>query len=158
MITTASSTEKLERLADLGADEGIDYTTQDIAAGVAHLTGGRGVDLVVENVGGATFTAALAALAYRGRCVSVGEVGRGDRTVAPLASMRDRNLTVTGYFMGMEMLAGPRCHDVVDDVLRRMAAGELHAVIDSRFPLADAALAHAHIESHASFGRVLLIP
>lgn len=158
VVTTASSPAKLERLAALGADVGVDYRTEDVTEAIRRATDGHGVDLVVENVGGAMFTAAIAALAYRGRCVSVGEVGRGEPTVAALGSMRDRNLTVTGYFMGMEMLTGRRCHGMVAGILDRMAAGELHAVIDSRFPLAEAAEAHAHIESHATFGRVLLIP
>ncbi len=158
VVTTASSPEKLDRLAELGADVGVNYRTEDIAEATRRATDGHGVDLVVENVGGETFTAAMAALAYRGRCVSVGEVGRGAATVAPLGPMRERNLTVTGYFMGMEMLMGRRCHAVVAGILDRMAAGELHAVIDSRFGLADAAEAHAHIESHATFGRVLLLP
>lgn len=158
VITTASTPQKLERLASLGADDGIDYRKANIVEEVRRFTGGRGVDLVVENVGGATFTDAMTALAYRGRCVSVGEVGRGDATIAALGAMRERNLSVTGYFMGMEMLTGRRCHAVVAEVLEAMARGELHAVIDRRFPLADAADAHAYIESHAAVGRVLLVP
>lgn len=158
VLTTASSPEKLDRLAELGADDGIEYTSHDLADEVRRLTGGHGVDLVVENVGGAMFTRALAALAYRGRCVSVGEVGRGAPTVAELGSMRERNLTVVGYFMGMEMLTGRRCHTMVADVLEDMAKGEIRPVVDRSFPLAEAADAHAYIESHAAFGRVLLVP
>ncbi|MBS1849088.1 MAG: zinc-binding alcohol dehydrogenase family protein [Actinobacteria bacterium] len=158
VLTTASTSEKLARLIELGADDGIAYRDENIAVGVRRLTGGRGVDLVVENVGGATFTDALSSLAYRGRCVSVGEVGRGDATVAQLSMMRERNLTVVGYFMGMEMLVARRCHAMVAGVLDAMAAGELRAVIDRRFALAEAAEAHAWIESGVTVGRVLLVP
>lgn len=158
VLTTASTPAKLERLAGLGADEGINYANDDTVAEVRRLTNGKGVDLVVENVGGSVFTESVRCLAYRGRCVSVGDVGRGSPTVADLGMLRPQDLTVVGYFMGMEMLMSPRCHTVVAGVFDAIAAGELRTVIDRRFPLAEAADAHAYIESRAAVGRVVLIP
>lgn len=156
VLTTASSAAKLERLTELGADAGINYAQDDTAAEVRRLTDGRGVDVVVENVGGSVFTDSIRCLAYRGRCVSVGDAGRGSATVADIGMLRPQNLTVVGYFMGMEMLVSPRCHAVVADALEAIAAGELRTVIDRRFPLAEAADAHAYIESRAAVGRVVL--
>lgn len=158
VITTASSSAKLERLAELGADEGVNYLEDDLVSEVRRLTGGRGVDVVVETVGGHVLSDSIRCLAYRGRCVSVGEVGRESATVVDVGMLRPQNLTLVGYFMGMEMLMSPRCHALVDGLLERVASGELHAVIDRSFPLAEAADAHAYIESRAAFGRVLLRP
>lgn len=158
VLTTASSASKLERLAELGADAGINYVEVDFVSEVRRLTDGRGVDVVVENVGGRVLTDSVRCLAYRGRCVSVGEVGREQATVLDVGLLRPQNLTVVGYFMGMEMLMSARCRAVVASILERFAAGELHAVVDRSFPLAEAAAAHAYIESRAAVGRVVLIP
>ncbi len=158
VLTTASSPVKLARLAELGTDAGIDYSEQDTVTEVLRLTDGRGVDLVVDNVGGSAMTDNVRCLAYRGRCVSVGEVGREGATTVDVGMLRPKNLTVVGYFMGMEMLMSPRCHNVVARVLDDLAVGELHAVIDRAFPLSEAADAHAYIESRAAVGRVLLRP
>lgn len=158
VITTASTAAKRDRLAELGADVVLDSTDDGLVDAVRRASGGRGVDVIVENVGGDVFSRVLHALANRGRCVSVGEVGRGAATTVDVGQLRPLNLTVTGYFMGMEMLTARRCHAVVASVLDAFAAGELHAVIDREFPLAEAADAHAVIESRGVVGRVLLVP
>jgi NADPH2:quinone reductase len=72
VIATASSDAKLERLAEFGLDEGVNYLEQDLVAGVIRLTEGRGCDLVVDPVGGEVLQQSLAVLAYRGRAVTVG--------------------------------------------------------------------------------------
>lgn len=158
VITTASSTAKLDALARLGADDTINYREEDLVATVRRLTGGNGVDVVVETVGGHVLADSIRCLAYRGRCVSVGEAGREQATVLDVGLLRPQNLTLVGYFMGMEMLMSPRCHKLVADLLERVASGELTAVIDRSFPLSEAADAHAYIESRAAVGRVLLHP
>jgi NADPH2:quinone reductase len=69
------------------------------------------------------------------------------------------NQSLTGVFLGAELfLGGPRAHDLIAGHLAAVAAGELTVVIDRTYPLAEAAAAHAYIESRRSFGRVLLIP
>ena len=158
VLATASSDEKLERLDELGLDEGINYTAADLVTEVRRLTGGRGVDLVVESVGGRTLAAAVACLAYRGRCVSLGDAGRSGASVVDLADLRPNNLTVTGYFLGAELFLDPRTHQMVANLLDEVAAGTLQVVIDRRFPLRDADEAHAYIEARRAVGRVLLIP
>lgn len=157
VLTTASRPGKLERLLDLGADEGINYVDDDLVAAVERLTDGRGVDLVVESVGGSTLNDSLRALAYRGRCVSLGDAGRDRATTADLALLRPNNLTLVGYFMGAEMLMSSRARKLVAQLLDDVAAGTLQAVVDRRFALSEAADAHAYIESRASFGRVVLV-
>ena len=73
VFATASSDDRLERLEELGLDEGINYVTHDFVAEARRLTDGRGVDVIVDSVGGTTLQGSLRALAYRGRCVTVGD-------------------------------------------------------------------------------------
>ena len=158
VFATASSDDKLARLKELGLDEGINYATLDFVAEARRLTDGRGVDVVVDSVGGVTLQGSIAALAYRGRCVTVGDASRVRVETIDVSSMRPNNQTLAGYFMGAELLLSPRVHALIAGHLDAIARGELRVVIDRSYPLADAAAAHAYIESRQSFGRVLLVP
>jgi NADPH2:quinone reductase len=112
----------------------------------------------VDSVGGRTLQGSIDALAYRGRCVTVGDAGRTPADTLDISKMRPNNQTLSGYFLGGELLMGPRAYPMIEDLLDRIARGELRVVIDRTYPLAEAAAAHAYIESRQSFGRVLLIP
>ena len=158
VFATASSDDRLERLRDLGLDEGINYVTHDFVAEARRLTDGRGVDVIVDSVGGKTLQGSILALAYRGRCVTVGDAGRAPAEQVDISTMRPNNQTLSGYFLGAELLLAPRAHAMIAGHLEAIARGELRVVIDRTFPLADAAAAHAYIESRQAFGRVLLIP
>ncbi|MGC9961981.1 MAG: zinc-binding alcohol dehydrogenase family protein [Acidimicrobiales bacterium] len=158
VLATASRDEKLARLTVFGLDEGINYETSDMVAEVRRLTGGQGVDVVLESVGGSRLQASLECLAYRGRCVSIGDAGRGGVSMVDASVMRASNLTLTGYFLGMELFMSPRAHSMIAGILDDLAAGRIRVVIDRRFPLSEAAEAHAYIESREAFGRVLLLP
>jgi NADPH2:quinone reductase len=158
VLSTASSDDKLERLRELGLDEGINYAAFDFVAEARRLTDGRGVDVIVDSVGGATLQGSLNALAYRGRCVTVGDAGRAAAESLDVSNMRPNNQTLSGYFLGAELLLYPRAHAMIARHLEDVAAGELKVIIDRSYPLADAAAAHAYIESRQAFGRVLLIP
>lgn len=159
VFATASSDERLERLEELGLDEGINYRTHDFVAEARRLTDGRGVDVVVDSVGATTLQGSIEVLAYRGRCVSVGDAGRDRAEMLDISSMRPNNQTFSGYFMGAELLlAHGRVHGMIAAHLQAIARGELKVVLDRTFPLSDAAGAHAYIESRQAFGRVLLVP
>jgi NADPH:quinone reductase len=155
VIATASSADKLERLRELGMDHGIDYRREDLVAEAKRITGGRGVNLVVDPVG-TTLAQSLAALAYRGRVSLVGRAGRGATTVDAAVLMAG-NQSITGVFLGAEIVTD-RVHDMIQRHVEDVAKGTLRVAIDSTFPLREAAAAHRHIESRAAFGRVLLIP
>jgi NADPH2:quinone reductase len=157
VLATASLDEKLGRLKEFGLDEGINYTTADMVSEVRRLTGGLGVNLVLETVGGANLQASLNCLAYRGRCVSIGDAGRA-HTLIDTSMMRPNNLTLTGYFLGMELLMNPRVRQTIASILDDLAAGRIRVVIDRKYHLAAAGDAHGYIESRRAFGRVLLIP
>jgi NADPH:quinone reductase len=158
VFATASSDDKLARLKELGLDEGINYRTNDFVAEARRLTDGRGVDVVVDSVGGVTLQGSLAALAYRGRCVTVGDASRVRVETVDVSGLRPNNQTLSGYFLGAELLLSPRVHALIAGHLDAIARGELRVVIDRSYPLSDAAAAHAYIESRQSFGRVLLVP
>ena len=78
VLATASSNEKLERLKEFGLDHGINYVTDDFVAVVQKLTDGKGVDLVVDTVGGKVLEGSLKSMAYRGRTITVGRAGRSN--------------------------------------------------------------------------------
>jgi NADPH2:quinone reductase len=160
VIATASSQDKLDRLAKLGLDHGINYRTPglDLAAEIRGLTDGHGADVILESVGGHALTSSLRALAYRGRCVSIGDAGREFGTQVDISALRPGNQTLTGYFLGAELFLGNRAHQVITGLLDQITARELRVIIDRAFPLAEAAAAHAYIESRQAFGRVLLKP
>ena len=155
---TASSDDRLERLRELGLDEGINYVTHDFVAEARRLTDGRGVDVVVDSVGGVTLQGSINVLAYRGRCVTVGDAGRTAAEHLDISTMRGNNQTLSGYFLGAELLLSARPHAMIARHLDAIGRGELKVVIDRVFPLSDAAGAHAYIESRQAFGRVLLVP
>jgi NADPH2:quinone reductase len=158
VLATASSDSKLERLRELGLDEGINYSERPVAEEVFLLTEGRGVDVVIESVGGPGLAQSLECLAYRGRCVSLGDAGRGGPALVDVSTLRPKNITLCGYFMGAELLLGPGTYGAIASILDDIAAGRLHVVIDRSYPLEEAEQAHRYIESRQAFGRVLLIP
>ncbi len=158
VLATASSDEKLARLSALGLDDGINYATSDFVEEVRRLTGGRGADVIVDSVGGPTLQGSLQCLAYRGRCVTVGDAGRRGGDHLDVSTLRPNNQSLTGYFLGAELFLTPRPHALIARHLAEIAAGSLQVVIDRRYRLAEAAQAHAYIESRQAFGRVLLIP
>jgi NADPH2:quinone reductase len=158
VLATASSDDRLERLKPLGLDDGINYATHDFVAECRRLTDGRGADVIVDSVGGANLQRSLQTLAYRGRCITVGDAGRSGGDPLDIPMLRGNNQTLAGYFLGGELFMGTRAHAMVAKQIDAVATGTLQVVIDRTFALADAAEAHRYIESRQAFGRVLLIP
>jgi NADPH2:quinone reductase len=158
VLSTASSDEKLDRLKPLGLDHGINYRTTDFVAATRELTGGRGADLVVDSIGGRTLEGSFEAAAYRGRIITVGSAGR-DAHRPDLHLLVPGNKSLTGVFLGAEMVLHPkRLAPMVARHLQDVAKGTLQIIVDRSYRLAEAAAAHAYIESRQAFGRVALIP
>jgi len=125
---------------------------------VQGLTNGHGADLTVDSVGGRTLEGSIAAAAYRGRISYVGSAGR-DGYVPNPDQLRPGNKTITGIFLGAELVLNHRrVHAMIQRHLDDAAKGSLQIVIDRTYRLAEAAAAHAFIESRQAFGRVVLIP
>jgi NADPH2:quinone reductase len=156
VLATASSDERLERLRPLGMDHGINYRTGNVVKSVMKLTDNKGVDLVVDPVGGQTLQSSILSLAYRGRISMVGAAGREAMTV-DVSPLMAGNRSLTGVFLGAE-IGTDRAHNMIQRLVDEAARGEFKVVIDKTFPLKDAAAAHAYIESRQAVGRVLLIP
>ncbi len=153
VFTTASSDEKLALGKRLGADVLINYTTTDFVEVVQKETGGKGVDVVLESVGGEVLTRSVAALAPFGRLISV---GNSARSPAPtdLAQLLGKRISLSGFYLLVEKGIDKALTELVELV----AAGTVDAVIDRTFPLAQTADAHRHVASRANLGKVLLIP
>ncbi|NIJ40991.1 NADPH2:quinone reductase [Parvibaculum indicum] len=156
VIATASSQEKLDRLKEFGLDHGINYREQDLVAEVMKITENRGVDLVVDPVGGSTLQKSIDVLSYRGRVSMVGRAGREPMTV-DVQSMMAGNRSLTGVFLGAEIFS-PRVRENIQSLIDEAAKGELKVVLDKEFKLSEAAEAHAYIEGRSAFGRVIMIP
>ena len=158
VISTASSDEKLERLAELGLDHGINYASQNFVERTLELTGGRVADVILDSVGGQNLVDSIGALADRGSLVSVGVAARAGSNIEA-RDLWAKNNTLRGVFLGGALLEEySRVHAMIAELIARVATGELRVVIDKTFPLADAADAHAYIESRQAFGRVVMTP
>lgn len=156
VLATASSDERLEKLKPLGLDDGINYAKNDVVAEVMRLTDKKGVDLVVDSVGGSTLQGSVLSLGYRGRVSMVGAAGREPMKI-DVGSLMGGNRSLTGVFLGAET-GTPRVRKMIQDLIQDVADGKLQVVIDRTFPLSEAAAAHEYIESRKAVGRVLLIP
>jgi len=156
VLATASSDERLDKLKRFGLDHGINYKTHDVVQEVMRLTDKKGVNLVVDSVGGSTLQGSILSLAYRGRVSMVGGAGREGMKV-DVSSLMGGNRTLQGVFLGAE-IAGDRAYNNIQRLINEAAAGQLEVLIDRTFPLSEAAAAHAYIESRKAVGRVLLIP
>jgi len=158
VLATASGDEKLERLKEFGLDHGINYRSGDWVAEGRRLSGGRGVDLVVDSVG-TTIVGSIEATGYRGRIVQVGNAGRAEDRRVDLSLLSQMNRSFTGVFFGGALMFEPqRGRPLVERLIGEVANGALKVVVDRTYPLAEAAAAHAYIESRQAFGRVVLIP
>ena len=147
VIATAGSDAKLARASALGAHAVIDHHRDDVVARVKQITDGRGVDVVVEHVGVATWERSLRCLARGGRLVTCGAT-TGHQAAMDLRHLFARQLSVLGSYMGgkVELLR----------VAELFARGTFTPVVDRVFPLAEAAQAQRHLESSAQFGKVVL--
>jgi NADPH:quinone reductase-like Zn-dependent oxidoreductase len=147
VITTAGSDEKLAKAKELGADHFINHKTQKIRDEVRRITNKRGVDVVFEHVGTATWDDSLASLAPGGRLVTCGATTGYDAKV-DLRFLFSRQLSLLGSYMGTK--------SELHTVLKLVAAGRLKPVVDRVFPLPESAAAHAYLESGSQFGKVVL--
>ncbi len=149
VIAVAGTDAKLEKARALGADEVINHTRQSIAEEVRRITAKRGVDVIVEHVGAAVWEQCFESLATYGRLVTCG-VTSGAEVKLDLQALFGRQRAILGSFMGgkWELL----------EALKFIAQRKLKAVIDSVFPLKDAAAAHKKMESRDFFGKILLRP
>jgi len=147
VFATAGSHEKLERARELGAWDTIHHYEQDIAEEIKRLTNRRGVDVVIEHVGEATWPQSVRSLARGGRLVTCGAT-TGRRGTLDLAALFSKRLSILGSYMGTK--------GELVRAARHFFAGELKPVIDRTFPLAEAEAAQRRLEQSGQFGKIVL--
>jgi NADPH:quinone reductase-like Zn-dependent oxidoreductase len=147
VYVTSSSPQKLARAAAFGADAGIDHTSADFSREVWNLTGKRGVDVVVDSVGAATWDRSLRALGKAGRMVVPGATS-GPQAQLDVRRVFTRQVTIYGSTMGSR--------SDWDHVATLADEGKLHPVIDRTFPLEAAASAQERLRSGEQFGKIVL--
>ena len=147
VFATAGSEEKLERARSLGAGEVIHHHQQDIAAEIRRMTNNRGVNVVIEHVGEATWARSVRSLARGGRLVTCGAT-TGAKGALDLQALFAKQLTIQGSYMGTkgELIRASRF----------FFAGRLAPVIDRTYPLNQAALAQQRLEESGQFGKIVL--
>jgi len=147
VFATAGSAGKLERARALGASEVIHHHEQDIAEEIQRLTNRRGVDVVIEHVGEATWAKSVRSLARGGRLVTCGAT-TGTNGAVNLQALFAKQLTIRGSYMGTkgELLRAARF----------FFEGRLKPVVDRTFPLEQAALAQRRLEESEQFGKIVL--
>lgn len=149
VIASAGSEPKLAKARELGADDCINYTESDLAEEARKLTDGRGVDMVVENVGTEIFEKSIRALARNGRVVTCGATA-GQTATLNVTRFFLAHQTIYGSFMGTKA-----------ELLRYMPCfedGRLRPVVDAVFPLRDAPQAVGRMLEREQFGKIVLVP
>lgn len=158
VIATCSTPQKAELARQAGADEVILYNDQDFAAEARRLTGGRGVDVVYDSVGAATFHKSLDSLRPRGMMVSFGNASGPVPPVEPLLLSQKGSLFLTRPTLAHYAATEEEFQWRASDVLNWIALGRLRVHIFKIYPLADAAQAHRDLEGRATTGKLLLKP
>lgn len=158
VIATAGGAEKVERTRRLGADHAIDYEAGDFVEAVQKITGGRGVDVVYDGVGRATFSGSLQCLRPRGTMVSFGNASGPVEPLSPLELANAGSLyltrpTLAHYIANREELMGR-----AGELFGWISCGVLELAVACRYPLSDAARAHRDLEGRRIPGPPLLIP
>jgi NADPH2:quinone reductase len=156
VIGTAANAERLERIAPYGLDHGINYRDEDIAKRCRELTGGKGVDLVLDLAGGRGKAQLVKALRPHGRYAVVG-ASSGDLPSFSFFELIRAQINIYGVSLGQEMHT-PRVHDLVDMIFAKLADGSYKMPIDRVFALSDAVAAHRHVAEGHPFGRVIMVP
>jgi NADPH2:quinone reductase len=157
VIATAGSAEKCEACRTLGADLAVNYKKEDFVAATKAATGGRGADVILDLVGGDYIGRNYEAAAVEGRVVQIGFQGSPKATVDFRRIMLKR-LTHTGSVLRSRPIADKAAiaRGVEQNVLPLIASGTVRPVMDSTFPLAQAAAAHGRMEASAHIGKIVL--
>jgi putative PIG3 family NAD(P)H quinone oxidoreductase len=157
VVTTAGSEEKLEVCRSLGADLAVNYREQDFVEEVKAFTDGHGADVILDNMGAKYLGRNVSALATQGRLVIIGMQGGAKGELDINALLRKRGAVIATALRSRPVQEKAAiCAAVVEHVWPLVADGRVKPVVHARYPLAEAARAHADVESSANVGKVLL--
>jgi NADPH2:quinone reductase len=156
VIAAASSAQKLALAQQYGADELIDYSYEDLREKLKEITGGKGVDVVYDPVGGANSLAATKSLAWNGRHLIVGFAG-GEIPKIPANLLLLKSADALGVLWGMSLRADPVAHAAnIADLLGWLATGRLRPFVDATYPLERTVEALDHVMNRRAKGKVIL--
>jgi putative PIG3 family NAD(P)H quinone oxidoreductase len=158
VFATAGSPEKCAVCVELGAERAIDYRQEDFTAIVKEATQGRGVDVILDMVGGSYVEKNLRALAVEGRLVQIAFL-QGSKVTLDLAHLMVRRQTITGSTLRPRPVADKAAiaRRLREKVWPLVETGNVRPVIDRTFPLAEAPVAHRLMESSRHIGKILLV-
>ena len=158
VLTTAGSEEKCAACRDLGADRAVNYRSEDFVEACREETGGRGVDVVLDMVGGAYIERNIEALAFEGRHVSIAFLG-GAKVTLNMQKMMVKWLTLTGSTLRPRSVdaKGAIAAALKREVWPLIADGRLRVVVHTTVPLQQASAAHALMESSTHIGKIVLV-
>jgi NADPH:quinone reductase len=157
IIATASSSEKLELARQMGADVLVNYTESNWVEQVLDATGGKGVNVALEMVGGDVFNKTLKCLATFGRLVVFGAAS-GEQSKMYPSSLMARNQSVIGFFLPQIMRKPELLLPSLVELLTYLGEGKLKLTIGGVFPLEDAANVHRLLQSRKTTGKLILEP
>jgi NADPH2:quinone reductase len=158
VIACASSPEKLAFCKQHGADELIDYSKEDLKERLKELTGGKGVDIVYDPVGGKLGEAALRALTWEGRYLVIGFAG-GEITKMPLNLTLLKGCDIAGVFWGEFVRRNPsQLRTQIEELMGWIKDGRVSAHVDKIYPFAEATKAFERLSGRQAMGKVLLKP
>ncbi len=157
VFATAGRANKCRACEELGAERAINYKTEDFEAVVKELTGGKGVDVILDMVGGDYLPREIKSLADDGRLVFIAQLG-GSKGELDMGQVMRRRLTITGSTLRPRPIAfkAAIAANLRQHVWPLIEAGKIKPVIHHRFPLEQAAQAHAMMESSAHIGKIML--
>ena len=159
VFATAGSAEKCEACVALGARRAINYRTEDFAEILKAETGGKGIDVILDMVGGDYYPRNIAVAAMHGRIVSIAHL-KGAKAEINITAVMQKRLTLTGSTLRPRSVAEKAviARALEEHVWPLLAAGRIRPQIFRTFPLAEAAAAHALMESSTHVGKIVLVP
>jgi NADPH:quinone reductase len=158
VIASTSSPEKSKLAMSLGADHVISANSADLAGDIRKANGGKGVDIVLEMIGGAAFDQSLLALADFGRMITFGMASRIAPTPVHPGSLMHGSKTIAGFWLANCFAHKELMHDVVAELFSLIGSGALKPVIGATFPLEEAADAHRAMLARGTTGKIVLKP
>jgi len=158
VIAVTSSSSKGELAKSLGADVLVDANVEELGKAIREANGGRGVDLVLEMVGGKTFDQSLLALATFGKLITFGMASRTAPTPVHPGALMHGSKTISGFWLANCFGKKELLNDVIEELFQLIADGKLKPVIGATFPLSQAADAHKSMLARESVGKIALDP
>ena len=157
VIATASTQEKLDLATSLGADVVINYTTQDFETEIQEQTGGKGVELILECVGGPVLEKSVRCVASYGRLISYGNASGATANLAA-ADIFAANRTVIGFSMGRSPVGSLDHKAAMAEIFPMISSGKTRLIVDQVLPMSQVADAHRHLAARGTRGKVILTP